>query len=119
MIIIGAANELSKSKIFQYSCGMLSFAFGGFLLTLLFVLYKLLGDKSKNSMLRNVSVVALFTTYGASLVYALRSNIGDFLLEHWEASAAYLAVTSGAGLLVTRILRGDEGRKHAFKTFGE
>jgi hypothetical protein len=118
LIVLLLASQFSRSKIFQYSTGAISFLVGALVLSFLYVAFNLGRKEKKGSNFMRDSAILLFFGggYGAGLVYLLRENFNTLLLQYWEVTMAYLVVSSCLGLYVTRLIRGNDVSKHSLTT---
>lgn len=107
------SDQFSKSKIFQYSCGMITFVVVGLALILL----SLTGTvKPKSTIIQNASLFTLLTgAYGASLVWFLQSYLSLILAEFWEFTAIYVLLFSFFGAWTVRYIRSNQHTKHVFR----
>jgi len=107
------SDQFSKSKIFQYCCGMITFISLGLVLIVL----SLTGTvKPKSTIIQNMSLFTLLTsTYGATLVYFLRSYLSVLLVEFWEFTVCYVLIFSCFGAWVVHYIRSNQHTKHVFR----
>ena len=83
------------------------------------IINRLIGSNYKKdysqAIIKNVSVFLFFTgSYAAGVVWFLKNNWQMLLLSYWEFVIVYIVLFLLMGLLLVRLLRGNEDSKHIY-----
>lgn len=83
------------------------------------IINRLIGSNYKKdysqAIIKNVSVFLFFTgSYAAGVVWFVKNNWQMLLLSYWEFVIVYIVLFLLIGLLLVRLLRGNEDSKHIY-----
>lgn len=73
------------------------------------------GKDYSQAIIKNIGVFLFFTgSYAAGVVWFLKNNWQMLLLSYWEFVVVYIVLFLLLGLLLVRLVRGNEDSKHMY-----
>ncbi|CAM9089695.1 unnamed protein product [Chrysoparadoxa australica] len=106
LLLLLLSNQLSKSKIFQYSSGACISMVLGAMIAVLYMGRK----KGSKAVLGSLAL-----GYSAAVVSFMKHYLAKLVAAYWEGVLGYLLLMAAIGLMLTRNLRRNEDRKHTLR----
>mmetsp|Transcript_25434 Transcript_25434/g.84124 ORF Transcript_25434/g.84124 Transcript_25434/m.84124 type:complete len:233 (-) Transcript_25434:160-858(-) len=113
MLLLALSRPLAKSKVFQYSSGMLISITIGMMLLFIFLLNKMKVPGSKTMSFH----LAVYAGYGFLVVKFAANMFKQILIEYWELVLGYCALFALLGMIVVSRFRRHESSKHDFRVW--
>eukprot|EP00960_Hanusia_phi_P031754 749465-Hanusia_phi.AAC.6 len=113
LLLLALSRPLAKSKIFQYSSGMLLSITVGMMLLFIFMLNKMRVPGSKTMTFH----LAVYAGYGFVVAKFAANMFKQIMIEYWELVLGYCTLFAVLGIVVVSRFRRHESSKHDFRVW--